>query len=496
MTIPQALSVVVVAAGILIGFLALGFSSATEEKGLKWFALVAFSAGLYALSNGLHDGLSDSALVRLIGRASMSAVHLHAVAWTMYYLAAQRRRLGRGERAAIGAMLGLSILSLVPNLLVTDQTIHRSVAWLGVEYLDQVPSGLGLVGYLISIGTMVYVEVQLLRAWLNKVPGTLAKFGGLAALLAAAVNDLLASEGLIDTPYLIELAFLVVVVEVGFSLTVQFVAAAKAKESFAAKLEQTVAHRTQQLLQVHDALLQSEKLAAVGRMAAGVAHEINNPAGAVSANVEYLLTHLRTRHELPEDAEPALEECAESLRRITRIVRELLDAGRVADQPNQHEEVSILKMIHGAVVQARKSVAIKVVVDVPDDLTALSAHEALEQAVVNLLVNAGQAVAGRPEGQVVVTATRTNNRVQVRVSDNGPGIPAAARAHVFEPFFTTRGPGKGAGLGLSVSLGLIRAMGGNLRLATSTSEGTQMELDLPSHLSPYDLAASCVDPNR
>lgn len=495
MNIPQAISVAVLATGLSYGFLALGFSSAAGSR-LRSFSFVAFSAALYALSNLLTDAFAESAVIRLIGRANMSAVHLHAVAWVLYFVAEQRRPLSRLERAAVAAMLAFAAAALVPGVLLTDQIVRHAIPWFGANYRDQLPTGLGLAGYLLSLASLVYVAWRFYGAWRRAIPGGLAKFAGLVTLLAAAANDLLSTQGVIDSPYLIEVAFFIVVLEVGYSLSVQFVAAARARETLAQELEHTVAERTAQLVQVHEALIQSEKLAVVGRLAAGVAHEVNNPAGAAAANIEYLRAHFLTATTLPADGAEALAECAAALRRISQIVLELRDAGRDPGAPTHAQEVSILKVVEGAVAHARKTVDLDVDVDVPEGLTAPSVQVALEQAVSNLLVNAAQAVEGREDGKVVVRATRSKTHVHLTVSDNGRGILPADVPHVFEPFFSTRGLGQGKGLGLSVSLGLLRALGGDLQLARSSPEGTQMAIDLPTHLTPYHRSAHGSDAGR
>ncbi len=483
------LSLVVTATGLLIGCLALGFSLAPGGLRLRWFSLVAFSAALYGFSNLLHELIGHSSL----GRTSAAAVHLQAVAWSMYYCRQRRIALGPLDRAAIVAMLAIAGLTLVPNLLVADVPITRNVAWLGVSYADQPATTLGLLGYLLSLTMVVRVAIRFFRDWRAGIEGSLPQLVGLGILLAAAVNDLLATERLINTPYLIELAFLGVAIEVGLSLTLQFLSASKEQQRSAVELEKRVAERTEQLAHTRDALAQSEKLAAIGRLAAGVAHEINNPAAVVAANVEYLRSHFRTEKALPSDGGDALAECDASIRRIAAIVRELLDAGRIASTPGKPEPVNVLDVAEDASLTARKTLgAIDAGFElrIPAGIYALSGRHALVQSVSTLIINVVQAIGPSKGGRVVVAAEQLGDKVQLVVSDNGPGIPAAAQRKIFEPFFTTKGPGKGTGLGLSVSLGLMRALGGDLRLVSTSPAGTQMAIDLPVCPAPAAGAAS------
>jgi signal transduction histidine kinase/ActR/RegA family two-component response regulator len=329
---------------------------------------------------------------------------------------------------------------------------------------------------------VVRVAARFFQGWRDGIAGSLPQFVGLVVLLAAAVNDLLATVRVIHTPYLMELAFLAVVIEVGLSLTMQFVAAAREQQRSAAQLEQRVVERTEQLADTRDALVQSEKLAAIGRLAAGVAHEINNPAAVVAANVEYLRSHFRTEKTLPSDGEEALAECDDSIRRIAAIVRELLDAGRIAGKPSKPEPVDLLQVVEDASLLARKApgaTQTQIELRIPSGLGALSGHGALEQALVNLLVNAIQAIGARPGGRVVIAAERIDSKVQLVVSDNGPGIPAAVQRQIFEPFFTTKGPGKGTGLGLSTVYGIVKQSGAHITVRSSPGAGSAFEIFFP-----------------
>jgi signal transduction histidine kinase len=215
-------------------------------------------------------------------------------------------------------------------------------------------------------------------------------------------------------------------------------------------------------------LVRSEKLATVGRLAAGVAHEIGNPLGAVSGYAEL------ARARLPPDADPrigdALERIAAAAERIDRIVRDLLDFAR----PTTLEvlpvglESAVDAAVRLAAVQSRFK-GVDVVLDLPSDLPPVLADERhLSQVVLNLLLNAGDAMEGK--GQVAVGARRRGGLVELTVSDTGPGITAQDLPRVFDPFFTTKEPGQGSGLGLSICHSIVESMGGTID-ATSPPGG-------------------------
>jgi len=272
------------------------------------------------------------------------------------------------------------------------------------------------------------------------------------------------------------------VVAAGGAMVHRFVAASRELDALTGRLEHLVEERTRALTETQGALARAEKLAAVGTLAAGVAHEINNPTAAVLANLAYLQEPIALGHGLPADARECLDESITSVKRIARIVRQLLDAGRAAgDRVQRVAPVEVARAVRSAVTTAQASQAeLEVAVAVQPGLHVLADEDLLVQVLVNLLVNAAQAMgAATPHGCAAVAAERAGDRVLLTVRDHGPGIPPEARAKMFEPFFTTKGPGRGTGLGLAVSLGLMRSQGGDLRLLDTSPTGTTLGVELP-----------------
>jgi PAS domain S-box-containing protein len=223
-------------------------------------------------------------------------------------------------------------------------------------------------------------------------------------------------------------------------------------------------------------LIQSGKLASIGELAAGVAHEINNPLFAILGLTEFLL----------EDSEPGSKarERLEIIRstgiEIRDIVRSLLDFAR--ERSDELVTVSLTEVARQTVELFRRTSAakhIEIVERYADQSMLVEASpNQLKQIFVNLLSNARQALPGG--GEVTVTVEREGGHVVARVADTGPGIPEETVARIFEPFYTTKRDVGGTGLGLSVSLGIAQAHGGALTLRSRPGEGACFVLSLPA----------------
>jgi PAS domain S-box-containing protein len=263
-----------------------------------------------------------------------------------------------------------------------------------------------------------------------------------------------------------------------------------------------------QLLASQMQLLQSEKLAAVGQLAAGVAHEINNPIAFVNTNLGMLkiymqslltllavyercasansveagvdLAQARTQADLAflrEDARTLLDESSEGLERVKKIVQDLRNFSRVDNEDWQ--EADLLVGLESTLNVARNE--LKYTVDIIKDLTPLPlvrCHLAqINQVFLNLLINAAQAMEGH--GQITLRSGVDGSWVWVSVQDNGRGMTAEVQSRIFEPFFTTKPVGKGTGLGLSLSFDILKKHGGRIQASSTSGQGSCFEVWLP-----------------
>ncbi len=237
------------------------------------------------------------------------------------------------------------------------------------------------------------------------------------------------------------------------------------------------------LKRAQERLVRSERLASVGRLAAGLSHEIGNPISAILGFQDLLLMGGLT----PEEERDFLERMKKETERIHKVLRDLLDFARPAGRPRgpaqEEPPSSVSDAANDAVALVRPQKdwkGIDVTCDVAPDVPPVAiGHERLVQILLNLLLNAGDVVA-REGGRVIVRASRAERgRVRVTVEDDGPGIAPEIEPMLFEPFATTKDVGKGTGLGLAVCRGLVEAAGGAISAERGDLGGARFVVELP-----------------
>ncbi len=238
----------------------------------------------------------------------------------------------------------------------------------------------------------------------------------------------------------------------------------------------------------------NERLAVLGQLAAGVAHEINNPLSVLVSNQAFLADQLACDREEPE-VKQALEDCRSSLTRIQRIVGDLRVFTRQAS--DAVEDCRVAEVVGESVrlASTRLRGLAEISVEVPDAaLAARSNHLRLSQVLVALLLNAADAVEeirALREPSIRVSARAVDGRVRIEVEDNGPGIPPEDLERVFEPFFTTKPPGRGTGLGLSLVREYVGRAGGTVEAHRLQPFGTRILAFLP--LARTEAPAKAID---
>jgi signal transduction histidine kinase len=237
-------------------------------------------------------------------------------------------------------------------------------------------------------------------------------------------------------------------------------------------------------------LAAADRMAALGTLASGIAHEINNPLTYVIANLQTLAERLpvssdRAMRDLGEIVSDALDG-ADRIRRLVRQVQMV--------SPGQHAErlsLVALRMALGRAVALTENQIkhrARLLCDLDQDAYVRGDAERIEQLFVNLLLNAAQAIpegsAGTNRVRVGVRALPGQDRAVVEIEDSGVGIPIAVQERVFQPFFTTKPIGQGTGLGLSICRGIVTALGGQISFQSDGSTGTTFRVELPTTTGP------------
>ncbi len=235
-----------------------------------------------------------------------------------------------------------------------------------------------------------------------------------------------------------------------------------------------VARDTTERNEIFARLAHADRTIALGTLAAGVAHEINNPLMAVQTNIGYVLEEISALESVPPKLEEAMVDALESLRRVAKTVRDLRELSR---GDGSLHDVDVSQVIEQVVALARPEVERhgRLIVE-PSSPVLVRASSLLSNVFLNLLLNAVQAlVPGTPDNEIVIRARPSEAWVVVEVSDTGIGIPPEHLQRVFDPFFTTKPLGQGTGLGLALAQRIVESSGGRL-VARSPGKGATFEV--------------------
>ncbi|MBI5521753.1 MAG: PAS domain S-box protein [Desulfarculus sp.] len=242
------------------------------------------------------------------------------------------------------------------------------------------------------------------------------------------------------------------------------------------------------VMETEQQLIQAAKMATLGEMSAGVAHELNQPLSIISTAGNYLAKQAQ-RSEVPDllILRQISQELLSQVERATRIINHLREFGRKARV--ERGKVNLNQPIEGVFHLLGQQLAlhdIEVILELDPELPPIwGESNRLEQIFINLVLNARDAIeelrgqGNASAGQIRVRSWAEDGRVMVSVSDNGVGIPPEQRGRIFEPFFTTKDVGKGTGLGLSISYGIVRDYGGVIELVSGPGQGTTFLLAFP-----------------
>lgn len=240
-------------------------------------------------------------------------------------------------------------------------------------------------------------------------------------------------------------------------------------------LEKNVKERTKELENLHTKLIQTSKIATIGRFSAGIAHEINNPLGAIMNYARTLLAN----PEIKKQNRDYLELISKGLFRIESIVRQILSYSRYSKTDLQLSNIN--QVINDAIVfihhkQHEKEIKLELVLEESLPLILLNSSQ-IQQVFINIINNAFDAL--KQKGELRIETLHRNGMIITSFKDNGKGITKEDLGKIFDPFFTTKDVGEGTGLGLFICYNILQLYGGSIDIKSKKGEGTEVIITLP-----------------
>jgi signal transduction histidine kinase len=240
------------------------------------------------------------------------------------------------------------------------------------------------------------------------------------------------------------------------------------------EMSRKMADDIEQLRALNEQLIRTEKLASLGTLSAGVAHEVNNPLASISS----LIQIMQGKQNLEAETKEKLRLISTQITRITQVTKDMMDFARV--RPAAKSAVDVNELLETSMRLAsfdREFQRLKIVKTYRENLPKVFADaDQLQQVFLNLILNARDAM--KENGVLIIKTSQTFNNIEVEIADNGSGIDEKNLKQIFDPFFTTKPAGKGTGLGLAVCYGIITAHGGKIEVE-SNGNGTKFILMLP-----------------
>jgi signal transduction histidine kinase len=446
-----------------------------------WAALTGAGACLVCWGTASLLGASDvHAAFRAQQIQSLGAplVTLGALGFTATRLEADVPRLLRAGVIAMGTLFALTLAA--PKLLFEIDATPNTTVIAGRPLLHLDLTALGAVGLAMLMPFFLSPIVLCVRARRAGRERTTALLVVVALWTAAGCSDTLVGVGLLDFPFLNPMGgYMGLAVAFSATLLQDLASARDASERLGASLEEEERTRADALRAIDLRLARGEQLAAIGTLAAGVAHEINNPLAYVSTN----LNQLRALWEDDSDSDEVKEilaECREGLGRVGTIVSDLLRMAHHGESQGETCDLSGVVRDVLPLVLREAGPQVEVVTQADGPLEVFGNARLLGQVALNLALNAIHAVPAAPNRRprIEVTARIRDDGAELSVRDNGPGIPPDVLGQIFEPSFTTRSAGGGTGLGLALTRLVVTRYRGSIDVS-SDAGGTTVTVRLP-----------------
>ncbi|MCO4101145.1 MAG: response regulator [Gemmatimonas sp.] len=481
-------SVAVVSLTLQVGMTAalLILGQAPRWRRVRWFGAVACTAACYSAVDMVAalraPGSPD---VSWSLRLNLFIATLHGASWMLFTYAGREggwSSVPAWVRRVITVAVLVAGAGSLSGLVAAPQRELLEVPSLGISYerpvLSPLGNALGVVPFLLLLISMIGVWQDHRRG----VQGTTPVLVGFVLFLVAAIEELLVAAGVVQFIFLGDLGYVCVVVPVTLQIFSRFRDDANQLDQITDQLAEEVQRRTDERDRAREQVVEEQRLAALGRLAAGVGHEINNP-------LQYLRFSLEELRELAQRANDAdaldmIDRSFEGVDRIRQVVEDL----RTYVRPRAVEmvPVDVREVVRAALRVSRPQArqGLTVITELHDVPLVLGHEGRLVQVVLNPLVNAMQSMspsANSPSAPLVVrTRTTARGWAQVEIIDSGPGFSPDVIARLGEPYVTTRSEQGGTGLGLFVSRGIVEAHGGTMHCENNTGGGAVVRIELPN----------------
>lgn len=470
-----------------LGVLLLAVARAPGWHNARVFAVITLSAALYSVGNitASWHPLSDE--MRAVGmRTSYFAASVFVAGWLLRAYGNRAQSLlmvPPWVRAWAIALLTLGLVAVVyPAAYLDGSFTELTVEWAGARYRFATVKPLGSVVAFLYLASIAVTSTRLLSRRYAKGRLRWEYAASFVLFFVACTVEVLVTTRVIEFPFVADIGFLALVLPMSAETVRRFIEAARELAESQTQLTQEVELRTHERDEAHTAWLEAERSAAMGRLAAGVGHEINNPLAYLRLNLE-LLGEWGRSNDAPADFHESVESALDGADRIRRVI----DALRAYSRPGTGELAPVSPL---AVTQAAIGITAHqlrhvgpVQLEVQPSPTVMGEEAKLVQVMTGLLCNAGQAIAeggtGRPGAIHVRVGTASDGRAFIEVRDNGPGIPRDDLRRLTQPYFTTRAGSGAMGLGLFLARGVVEQHLGTLEIDSARGEGTQVRVLLP-----------------
>jgi signal transduction histidine kinase len=472
--IPQWVSLTATAGQLIVASLLLMMGQARGYERLQWFSAIGFLGAPYTLSNltSALPGLSPST-VDLAARLGILLAGLTSGAWLLY----SRVRAGLRPWAGIDRMvIVLTLISAaagaIPGVAYRGGIELVQLPALGIRYALPRSTVMAFPVFVCLMASVLASGRHLMRGGTRR--GRIFHMGAYCLAIAAAINDACVAAQIWQAPFLLDLAFLGFIFAVGMELAETLAHSAQRLKELSEDLQTRIERRTRELVEAREALDRNERFIALGQMASGIAHNVNNPLACVMTNTQFVAARLEHEN---QDVKEALADVLEGARRIQSTVQQLRELGAVSPL---HARTRLNAVVHEAIdLTARELSGIKIELRLPQFPDVRGHPTRLTQAFVHILLNAVESFEADARRRTIrITGDILSPReVAIDIRDTGRGIAPDTLDRIFDPFFSTASEGKN-GLGLSLAQSVVADIGGLIEVSSESGTGTQFRLIL------------------